>query len=64
MQTIYHNKSSECPPGTHDIIPLMDNDEVVGIVCQRCGKRTHEHKYTPTSDYDRPICVNEEGVLV
>lgn len=63
MQTIYHNKANECPPDQHDLIPLMDNDQVVGIVCQRCGKRTFEQKYKPSSCFDRPLVVNELGTL-
>jgi hypothetical protein len=64
METIYHNKATECPPGKHEIIPLVDNEGNVGIVCQRCGKRTYEQKYVPTSDYSRPLSINESGVLV
>ena len=44
METIYHSRSTECPPGKCDIIPLLDGNEVVGICCQRCGKRVYEQK--------------------
>ena len=56
METIHHSQSTECPPGTHDLIPFLDNDEVAGTVCQRCGKRTYEHKGSSMN-------VNENGGL-
>ena len=63
METIYHSKANECPPGKHDLVPLMDNHDVVGVVCQRCGKKTYEMKGEPTGWRRTPV-INENGELV
>lgn len=64
METVYHNEANECPPGKHDFVPLVDNKANVGIVCQRCGKRIYERKFTPAHSFDKPLAVTESGGLV
>lgn len=63
METIYHSKATECPAGMHDLVPLMDNSEVVGVVCQRCGKKTYEMK-GEAAGWRRTFVINENGELV
>lgn len=44
IETVYHGKDYECPPGLHDDVPIVRDNHVVGMVCLLCGRSVYEDR--------------------
>lgn len=44
IDNVYHRKDGECPPALHDLLPIIEHDRTVGVVCIICGKSVREDR--------------------